>query len=531
MPLTTSEPQRDAQASSAEGATGELRQRAASGAVWAMLGFGGAQLLRFAGNLVVTRLVAPEVFGLMVLVNTFLMGLALFSDLGIGLSVIQSKRGEERDFLNTAWSLSIVRGVGLTAVAALGAWPMAVFYDQPELLGLIPASALSSTINGAASMRLVTANRQLRLARLTLVELASQAVGLGAMIGLAVLYPSPWALVNGGLAGAAARTALSFFVFPPPYDRWRWEPTAVREIFTLGKWVLLSTALMFAANYVDRFVFGKIVALETLGLYHQATQLAAIPAGALTQLGQSIVLPLLSAIALSGGDLPHEFRRARWAVLVAGGWAVAALVVGGPAAVAFLFPDIYAPAAPMLQILALGSWFGVVLAGPNGAALLAQGQTKWVAAASGAKLIVTVPALLAGAAIARALGGDDATIFHGALIGLAASEGARYLVATLAIRRLGLTAWGQDAGLTLLLAGSVLVGIGALRVVQPWCAAAGEALAGSVGDALAALHPKLALTPARAAAAVEGVAAALVVTATWAPLLWRLYRRRKASGR
>src|SRR4051812_6290963 len=94
-------------AGDADGSDGALVDRAGRSAVWAMLGFGGGQALRFAGNLVLTRLLMPEAFGLMVLVNTFLMGLALFSDIGVGTSVIQNKRGDERAFLDTAWTISV----------------------------------------------------------------------------------------------------------------------------------------------------------------------------------------------------------------------------------------------------------------------------------------------------------------------------------------------------------------------------------------------------------------------------------------
>ena len=147
----------------------EVRGRAARGAVWAIAGFGGGQALRFVGNLILTRYVAPEAFGIMVIVNTFLTGLALFSDIGIGASVIQNKRGDESAFLNTAWTLAVIRGIAIALVASLCAWPAAWFYDQPALLALLPVAALNVVAYGAASMRLVVANRRLQLGRLTIV--------------------------------------------------------------------------------------------------------------------------------------------------------------------------------------------------------------------------------------------------------------------------------------------------------------------------------------------------------------------------
>jgi hypothetical protein len=62
-------------------------------------------------DLILTRLLFPEAFGLMALVQVFMGGLQMFSDLGVNMSIIQSKRGEDPDFLNTAWTFQILRGL------------------------------------------------------------------------------------------------------------------------------------------------------------------------------------------------------------------------------------------------------------------------------------------------------------------------------------------------------------------------------------------------------------------------------------
>ena len=91
-----------------------------------------------------TRLLVPEMFGLMSIVSVFIMGLSLFSDLGLKQSIIQSKRGRDERFLNTIWSFQIIRGFSiwgfsvLVAVAVLMAqrllWmPVGTVYAEPLL--------------------------------------------------------------------------------------------------------------------------------------------------------------------------------------------------------------------------------------------------------------------------------------------------------------------------------------------------------------------------------------------------------------
>ncbi len=92
-----------------------LRGLALRGSIWTLGGYGASQVLRLAGNLVLARLLFPEAFGLSALVGVFMVGLAMFSDVGIGPSVIRSHRGDDADFLNTAWTIQVIRGLVLWA--------------------------------------------------------------------------------------------------------------------------------------------------------------------------------------------------------------------------------------------------------------------------------------------------------------------------------------------------------------------------------------------------------------------------------
>ncbi len=61
-----------------------MAARVLRSASWLMIGYGGSQALRLASNLILTRILFPEAFGLMALVTVVTVGLSLFSDVGIG---------------------------------------------------------------------------------------------------------------------------------------------------------------------------------------------------------------------------------------------------------------------------------------------------------------------------------------------------------------------------------------------------------------------------------------------------------------
>ncbi|MEH6646342.1 oligosaccharide flippase family protein [Sulfitobacter sp.] len=263
---------------------GRLMARVFRSTSWILLGYGGSQGLRLASNLILTRLLFPEAFGLMALISLVTIGLMLFSDVGIAPSIAQSKRGDDPDFLNTAWSIQVIRGVCLWAIATGLAYPFSVFYDAPELASYLPVAALALLITGFNPTRIETAHRHLLMGRLTVLDLTSQFIGLVVMVALAWWWQSVWALVFGGVVAPLINLVLTWMFLPGPADRFRWEPAAVRELVTFGKWIFLSTAFWFFASQGDRAVLGKFLSLESLGVYNIAYFLASFA----LQLGMAV---------------------------------------------------------------------------------------------------------------------------------------------------------------------------------------------------------------------------------------------------
>jgi hypothetical protein len=110
------------------------KQTARRGSLWTLGGYGVSQVIRLASSLILARLLFPEAFGLMALVNVFMQGLEMLSDLGIGPGIIQNKRGAEPKFLRTAWTLQIIRGFVLWGITLLLARPVAAFFAARDPL-------------------------------------------------------------------------------------------------------------------------------------------------------------------------------------------------------------------------------------------------------------------------------------------------------------------------------------------------------------------------------------------------------------
>ena len=192
-----------------------LKKRVLRAGTWSLAGHGLSQAIRFGSNLLMTRLLVPDMFGVMAIANMVIAGLALFSDLGLRQNIIQSKRGSDPAFLNTAWMIQIFRGIVLWFIALsvgllvfladhIGMIPKNSAYADPRLPYVIAVLSFGWLIGGFQSTKAFEASRNLSLGHVTKIEITGQVAGL--LVTLGWVY---WSTARFG------RWSLAIFV-------WRW---------------------------------------------------------------------------------------------------------------------------------------------------------------------------------------------------------------------------------------------------------------------------------------------------------------------
>lgn len=425
-----------------------LKQKVIRGAVWTLSGHGMNQVLRLGGNLILTRLLFPEAFGLMALVQLFIQGLEMFSDTGAASSIIQNKRGNEPAFLNTAWTLQVGRGFMLWVGSYLIAWPAAQFYNEPMLTQLLPVSGVTSFIAGLNSTKLFTANRQLVLGRLTLVELGSYTVGLVLMIIWAWIYRSVWALVGGAIVAALVKMVLSHTAFDGERNRFYWEPEAFRALHQFGRWIFFSTALTFLAGQSDRLILARLVNVRFLGIYTVAQTLSRALSIAIHATGSRVLFPSYAELVRERPEQLYLNLRKTRLILIALSYCVSLVfIIFGQQLIDFFYDNRYADAGWMLQFFAVGSLVSI-LAQTYDNVLMANGQTFAIAALLVIQLTVQVTAMFLGAH----WGGHK-----GVIIGLVSTEWILYSSQAIWLARLSL--WQPEIDLPFLALASGLLAI------------------------------------------------------------------------
>ncbi len=363
----------------------DFKARAFSATLLSFANIAGSQLVRFAGNLLLTRLLFPEAFGLLSIVMVLLYGVTMLSDIGIRDSIVRSSRGDDDDFLDTAWTLQVIRG-GILFVACWAlAYPFAWFFGNDELASLIQICSVSVVLQGFNPVKEMNLDRHLKLGRVVILQLGSQVAGLIVMILLAWRYHEPWALAVGNVFGAFFQLFAARSFLPGRNGRFLLDAAARKEITGYGRWIVVSSALTFAAASSDRLIIGRLSGLEFLGVYGIAVALAETPSKTLVTLSNRVVFPLYSRILAEGGSLVSQFERVRGPLLI-GGAAISSLLMaaGGPL-VGLLYDERYTAAGGLVLVLGLAGWIRI-LSSTNECALKALGFPQALAAGTFARV-------------------------------------------------------------------------------------------------------------------------------------------------
>ncbi len=331
-----------------------LKARSIRSMGFSILSFGGGSGLRLIGNLILTRILFPEAFGMMALIQIVIAGLTMFSDLGIHSAIIKDERGNDPDYLNTAWVMQICRGVCLWLITCLLAHPVANFYNIPELAQILPIAGLTAIIQGFNSTKLATENKALRLGRTTAIAVSAQFGGLVVTVALALWFQNIWALVFGGLATPLLMLIASHIVLPGHNNRLQFDTTIARSILSFGAFIFIASAATFISLNVDRAILGKYVSLEELALYNIGFFLATVPVQLLKRLVERVIFPLYTARPPK--DSPenlHKLGQSRMAVILLALGITAFLALVGTPLIALLYDARYHAAGPLLTLIAL----------------------------------------------------------------------------------------------------------------------------------------------------------------------------------
>ncbi|WP_081717628.1 oligosaccharide flippase family protein [Hyphomicrobium nitrativorans] len=420
-------------------------RKVARGVAWTVGTYTVSIVTRFGSNIILSRLLTPETFGMVMIVNTVRQGIDLSADVGLAQNVIQNKAGDRPEFFNTAWIMQIVRGAFLCVVLLICAAPIGRLYSVPESAFVLSGAIL--LVAGLASTSLLLLHRRLQLAKLTMFDLAQDVVSAAIIIMAALVSPTINSLMIAVLIAALIRTGTSYFL-TNDRNRFAFNKAHAWEILTFGRWIFLSSILMFLCMSFDRLYIGHVAPLAVVGVYAIARTLADMPILLASRIGYSVVFPVVSeAQGHARADTRARLSAIRFKLLVVAAVGIAFGISVADLAVHLVYDARYHEAGWMLPILLFGVWLAI-LCSINEYAILGFGKPSYAVIANAIKLVYYLIALPLAYLYLGILG---------ATMVVALSDLGRYAILGVAQKREQFSFLTQDAGATLLFLSIILV--------------------------------------------------------------------------
>ena len=311
--------------------------------------------LGFIRTIVLARLLAPEDFGLLGIALLSLSTLETFSQTGFHAALIQKKENVG-SYLDTAWTVSVIRGVVLFLLLFFLAPVIARFFSSPQATLVIRVIAISTLLTGCRNIGIVFFQKELEFNKQFFYEFSATLVDLTVAITLAFLLKNVWALVWGGLTANLTRLFMSYRLHSYR-AKVRLKKEKFLELFGFGKWVVGSSILVFLITQGDDIFVGKILGVTALGFYQIAYLISNLPATEITHVISKVTFPAYSKLQDDISQLKDGYFRVLQLTVFLSIPAGGAIFVLAPPFTAQFLGQKWLPMVSALQVLC---FFGVI---------------------------------------------------------------------------------------------------------------------------------------------------------------------------
>ena len=287
----------------------KLSQCAVRSGAWVFLLRVIQQLFSLTRLVILARILAPHDFGLMGIALLSMATLETFSQTGFQQALIQKKH-DIKPYLDSAWTVLILRGVILFGILYLIAPYAAIFFDAPEAKPIIQVIGLSVIFQAFTNIGVIHFQKELEFNKQFIYQLSGTLTDFIVAIVAVLLLGNVWALVFGLLAGKAAMLITSYLTHPYR-PHLSFDIGKAKELFGYGKWIFGSSALIFLITQGDDIFVGKLLGITALGFYQMAYRISNLPATEITHVISQVTFPVYSKIQ---DDIP-KLREAYLKVL------------------------------------------------------------------------------------------------------------------------------------------------------------------------------------------------------------------------
>ena len=321
---------------------------------WAYGSFLGARFLSFTATAILARLIIPEDFGLVALALIAMAFIDIFSGLGVGEALIIVNEDEAEEKAETAFAVTVLVGFVSGAALAIFGPVAAAFFDQSELVEMMPVLGVTFVLRGLGGTHAALAQKRLDFRSRSAAELADAGMRGAVSVVLALTGAGVWSLVIGYVVGSAA-WSITLWLLVSWRPRFRPRRAHLRSLLSFGGPLTGVNVMGAFLSQFDYVVIGRVLGTAQLGFYSIANRIPELFIGSLGAVGGRVLFPAFAS--LRSDDVPRAFLTSlRYTALLVLPLTLYFVIFAEPLTIALLGQQ-WRPSIEAMQVLCL--WVGV----------------------------------------------------------------------------------------------------------------------------------------------------------------------------
>mgnify|MGYP006290697977 CR=1 FL=1 len=339
-----------------------LHKKALRGGAWVFAEKGIEQIFNIGRLLILARLLSPQDFGVIGIAFMLLNILGRLSQIGFQHALIQ-KKGRIEHYLDSAWTILIIRGFIVCAILYIFAPMFAGFFNETRAKPVIQVMGIGFLLGSVKNIGVVFFKRDLQFHKQFIFRFSGLVTDFMVALILAIIFRNVWALVFGFIAGNLVMSIISYYL-----NDYRPCPTMNlskgKDLFLFGRWILLTQVFDFLIIRGDHVFVGKVLGATALGFYLMAYRLSTLPATEIYNIISQVLFPTYSKLQ---DDIPRLGEAFLKVIKISAFFVFpmsALIFILSPDFVRLILKEKWMPMVPAMQILVFWGLFRALSPGP-----------------------------------------------------------------------------------------------------------------------------------------------------------------------
>lgn len=264
---------------------------------------------------VLARILTPEQFGVFGVATLVLAFLEIFTETGINVFLVQERTDIDK-YIDTAWVISIIRGVLISVIIFLASGLISSFFDSPRAYGLLVAISFVPLMRGFINPSIVKLKKELMYPKQFMNEFLIYLVESAVIVAVALSIKNEFAFAVGLIAGVVVEIIFSF-ILVKPVPKLTFEMKKAKQIVHRGYWVTIAGIFNYLNGQGDDAVVGKLIGVGPLGIYQNVYKISTLPLTEVSQVVSSLTFSIYVKLGDDRKRLMRAFKRVLLVVILA----------------------------------------------------------------------------------------------------------------------------------------------------------------------------------------------------------------------